>query len=289
MALNLALQGIAYLYTLKRMVRKSIWFFVLLFLGACLDQPDCFELSNNYVGISFKKLYDGKADTLSIIGITAPSTDSVFYPFVRATSLRLEVNPFEPSTDFTIETLVGSYKFFLGYKSSIKFVSEDCGTSTQLSGLNINLSEFDSVRIINPLLTNPAQVNIEVLRCPRTNFMKLSFRKLVNGVESADSVQITNVLVDYPVVYTFPGGKTTTINVPLNVNSSATTVVFTFADGTSRTITVQGNRIPWNEYQLCSGLTLFNQLNTTASTFSQVISIRDSIQDPPITNFEVYR
>jgi hypothetical protein len=289
MALNLALQGIAYLYTLETMVRKSIWFIVLLFLGACLDQPDCFELSNNYVGISFKKLYDGKADTLSIIGITAPSTDSVFYPFVRATSFRLELNPFEPSTDFTIETLLGSYKFFLGYKSAIKFVSEDCGTSTQLSGLNVTLSEFDSVRIINPMLTNPAQVNIEVSRCPRTNFMKLSFRKLVNGVESADTVQITNVLVDYPVVYTFPGGKTTTINVPLNVNSPATTVVFTFADGTSRTITVQGNRIPWNEYQLCSGLTLFNQLSSTASTFSQVISVRDSIQDPPITNFEVYR
>lgn len=271
------------------MVKKSIWFIVLLFTGACLDKPDCYELNNNYVGITFKKLYDGKADTLSIIGITAPSSDSVFYPFVRATSLQLELNPFEPSTDFTIETLLGSYKFFLGYQSAIKFISEDCGTSTQLSALNVNFSEFDSVRIINPLLSNPAQLNIEVSRCPRTNFMKLSFRKLVDGVESVDTVQITNILVDYPVAYTFPGGKTTTINVPLNVNSPTTTVVFTFADGTSRSLTVQGNRIPWFEYELCSGLTLFNQLSSTASTFSQVISVRDSIQDPPITNFEVYR
>lgn len=289
MALNLAVRAIRYLYTLENMVIRYFLFSVLLFLGACLDKPDCYELNNNFVGITFKKLYDGKADTLSILGITTPATDSVFYPFVRATSLQLELNPFEPSTDFTIETLTGSYKFFLGYNSALKFVSEDCGISTQLSDLRVNEAEFDSVRIINPLLTNPAQLNIEVSRCPRTNFMKLSFRKLVDGVELADTVEITNILVDYPVNYTFPGGKTTTISIPMNVNSPTTTMVFTFADGTSRSLTVQSNRIPWSEYKLCSGLTLFSQLNSTSSTFSQVISIRDSIQDPPITNFEVYR
>jgi len=261
----------------------------LLFSGSCLDKPDCFELKNNYVGITFKKLYDGKADTLSILGITAPSSDSIFYPFVRATSLQLELNPFEPSTDFTIETTLGSYRFYLGYKTAIKFISEDCGISTQLSDLNVNFSEFDSVRIINPLLTSPAQLNIEVSRCPRTNFMKVSFRKLVNDSEVADSVELTNVSVNYPVLYYFPRGKITTINVPLNVNSPTTTVTFTFVDGTSRVLTVQGNRIPWNEYELCRGLTLFNQLSSTTSTFGQVNLVRDSIQDPPITNFEVFR
>jgi hypothetical protein len=286
----LAVGGIGYLYAVaKNMLKRGIWLLFIILAGSCLDQPDCYELTNNYVGITFKKLYDGKADTLAILGITTPDSDSTFYPFSLATSLSLELNPFTNATDFQLATIYGTYRFVLGYQSDVRFVSEDCGISTMLSGLNINYSEFDSVRIINGLLTNPAQINIEASRCPRTNVMKVAFKRLENGVEVADQVQFSNVTLDYPVVYYFPGVPVSTVNIPLNPEAPTTTVTFEFADGNVRTLTVQHNRTPWNEYQLCSGLTLFDDLSNEASTFSQVKVVRDSVQDPPITNFAVYK
>ncbi len=275
----MAMLCIVYLYRFETMLKRGYWFVLLVLAGSCLDKPDCYELNNNYAGISFFKLYDGKTDTLSIIGITSPASDSVFYPFVRATGLQLELNPYEPNTDYLIETTLGTYRMVLGYRSEVKFVSEDCGTSTQLSDLEIEYDEFDSVRLVNDILTDPAQTNIQAYRCPRTNFMKVAFRQLINSVEVADTVELANVSLNYPVVYYFPSDSISSISFPLNENANSTSVDFEFTDGSIRSLTVQYTRTLWNEYVICSGLSLIDNLSSTSSTFSQVTVVRDSIQD----------
>jgi hypothetical protein len=284
----LALHSIVYLYAL-RMVRKGFWFGVLIFMGSCLDEPDCFQLSNNYVGITFKKLFDGKADTLTLVGITAPSTDSIFYPFRRATSVQLELNPYESSTYFTFQTIYGSQLLTIGYRSSVQFVSDECGIRTLLSDLQIGDHDFDSIRIVNPTLSNPPVANLEVYRCPRTNQLKLAFRKLVDNVAVADTVQFNTVTADYPAPFYFPGEAITTINLPLNAAANTTTFTFEFTDGSTRSLTVQHTRTSWDEYEQCGNITLFYDLVSTASTFNEVNVVRDSIQDPPITNFAIFR
>jgi hypothetical protein len=279
----------SFIFTRCSMLKRGYWFLILLLVGACLEEPDCYQLNNNYVGIVFKKLFDGQADTLSIIGITAPSTDSVFYKGIRATGIQLELNPYDASTDFTISTTFGTNLLALGYASAIQFVSEDCGIRTILSELNINASDFDSLRIVNPGLTNPASTNIEVSRCPRTNIMKISFRKLVEGTEVRDTVELANVAIDYPVVYYFPAGKISTLNLPLNPASNTTTFTLEFTDGSVRTITAQYVRTQWDEYPRCTELPLFSELVNAGSSFSQVNPLRDSIYDPPLTNFAVFK
>ena len=272
------------------MGKKSFWLILVCCLGGCLDEPDCFQINNNYIGINFKKIFDGKADTVSFIGITTPSTDSTFYPITRATGIQLELNPFEDFTEFTMETIfMESFYLDLNYQVSVKFVSEDCGVRKTLSGLKVNDHTFDSLRVINPNLSNPARLNIEVYRCPRTNLLKLAFKKLMDGSEVADSVQLINVTADYPVDFFFPTSKVPTLNLPLNKNANSTGFTFTFVDGSVRELTVQHLRTNWNDYELCSNMTLFSDLLTTGSTFTQVIPVRDSIQDPPITNFAIYK
>jgi hypothetical protein len=285
----LAVERIVYLYALEIMLKRGFWFFGLLIMGSCLEKPDCFLLSNNYIGISFKKMFDGKADTLSLIGITSSSTDVVFYPFTRASGIQLELNPYASSTDFLVETIFGNHLLNLEYRSTIQFVSEDCGVRTTITDFNLADFGFDSVRVVNPFLTNPATVNLEVYRCPRTNQLKLAFKKLENNSEVADSVQLNNVTADYGGPFYFPGGKITTLNLPLNPLADATTFTFEFSDGVVRTLTVQHTRTGWSEYEACGDLTLFFNLASTASTFSQVTVVRDSIQDPPLTNFAIYK
>lgn len=241
------------------------------------------------MGIAFKKMYDGKADTVSIIGITTPTSDSVFYAFNNATGITLVLNPLIEATNFSIETIFGSYTLHVGYKSTVQFVSDECGVRSTLSKLVINESTFDSIRIVNTNFANPAQLNLEFYRCPRTNQLKLSFRKLVDGVEAADTVQLTNVTADYGTPFYFPAGKISRINLPLNAAANSTTFTFEFLDGSVRTLTVQHTRTPWNEFIQCNTLMLFSKLSKTASTFSQVNLLRDSIQDPPQINFAIYK
>lgn len=272
------------------MLKKSFWFIGLLCVASCLDEPDCFQLSNNYIGISFKKIFDGKADTVSFIGISTPSSDSIFYPLTRASSIQLELNPFESFTNFDLETFfIASFQLDVEYRSTAQFVSDNCGIRTTLSKMNIASHNFDSLRIINPLLKNPANINLEVYRCPRTNQLKISFKKLSGGAEVADSVQLANVTADYPVNFYFPGGKITTVNVPLNPSANSTVFTFEFTDGSVKTLSVQHTRTTFNEIVPCGDLTLFSKLVNAGSTFSQVIPARDSIQDPPMTNFAIYK
>lgn len=258
-------------------------------MGSCLEEADCYQLSNNYIGISFKKIFDGKADTISFVGITAPSTDSIFYPYTRASSIQLELNPYETSTDFTLESTFGVNTLAIGYLPTIEFVSEDCGTRTILSGLNVNNYNYDSVRIVNALLTNPAQLNVEVFRCPRNNQLKLAFRKMVNGVEVADTVQLNSIIADYSSDFYFPTGKISTVNLPLNPGANTTTFTFEFSDNSVYTLDVQYFRTISNEYARCSDWTLISGLASPNSTFSQVALQRDSIHDPPLTNFAIFK
>lgn len=271
------------------MLKRGFWFLVLVFMGSCLDKPDCFLLSNNYIGISFKKMFDGRADTLLLNGVTSPASEKIFYPFTRASALQLELNPYATSTEYWFETIFGNYALNLEYKSTVQFVSEECGTRTTISGLELAGHGFDSVRIVNSILTNPATLNLEVYRCPRTNQLKLAFRKLVNSIAVADSVQLNNVTADYGSPFYFPGGKITTLNLPLNPEADETTFSFEFSDGTFHTLTVQHTRTVWSEYEVCSELILFSNLSSSAASFSQVTLLRDSIQDPPLTNFAIYR
>lgn len=280
--------GGEYIFT-RCMLKKAFWFIVLLSVGSCLEKPDCFQLNNNYIGITFRKLFDGKADTLSFIGITTSTTDSVFYAFKAASSIQLELNPFISSTDFKLETIFGSHDLDVGYSSAIQFVSDECGIRTTLSDLTILKHSLDSLRIKNPRFTNPAQQNLEVLRCPRTNLLKLAFRRLQNGVQVADSVQLSNVTADYGTPFYFPGGKITRINLPLNTAANSTTFTFTFSDASVKTLTVQHTRTTWDELAPCQPMIVFSKLANAGSTFGQVNLLRDSIHDPPLTNFAIFR
>ena len=70
--------GIAYLYARKTMVKRFVWLLALMVVtAACLDEPDCYNLNNDVIGISFKELEDSSTDTVSLVcfrrcGTSAP-------------------------------------------------------------------------------------------------------------------------------------------------------------------------------------------------------------------------
>jgi hypothetical protein len=138
------------------MVKKSVWFLLfVLSASACLDEPDCFSLNNDNIGISFKKLVDSTRDTVMISAIR---TDDPFVTFFGDTvsSIVLPLNYFKNETTFFFDDAQGTKVLRLQYTSQVQFVSENCGERFVLSDLKVLEHSFDSVRV---LLTDPAPNN----------------------------------------------------------------------------------------------------------------------------------
>jgi hypothetical protein len=149
------------------------WYWIILLsvtVGACLDDPECLRKADTALVINFKKIANGKADTLVFYNISAIGSDSVFYKDQpedlrdTLTSVLLAVNPYLQETTFALQLEGEQVLLKVGYKSRTKFISEDCGSEQLLYDLKILETQFDSVRIVNPVLTTARKTNIEIYR-----------------------------------------------------------------------------------------------------------------------------
>src|SRR5688500_13476479 len=99
------------------MLKKTCWFVFLMMLAiSCLDEPECFSLNNNVIGIAFKKMSDSQADTVIFFSVWAEGTDSVFRTSVALTGIdKLPLNYYQNETIFHFEGLDKTYDLHLGY------------------------------------------------------------------------------------------------------------------------------------------------------------------------------
>jgi hypothetical protein len=129
------------------MVKKTGWFvFFVLLSVSCLDEPDCFRLNNNIIGITFKKYTDGTASTTVFTTIKADERDTVFTQ--ASNKVYLPLNYFQQHTLFLFQREGVTDTLEVLYKAQAQFVSSDCGVRYVLSDLDIGYHSFDSVRLI---------------------------------------------------------------------------------------------------------------------------------------------
>ena len=129
--------------------KTSAWVLIVLLLTAtCLDEPDCFHLNNNYVGISFKKLEDSSTDTMVVTGLATLQPALRFADDTSFSRVTLPLNYFADETTYLFGTADGIKSLELTYVSQAQFVSENCGEKFVLSGMRVGRHSFDSVRLI---------------------------------------------------------------------------------------------------------------------------------------------
>ncbi|MEQ8424711.1 MAG: hypothetical protein RIA63_08360, partial [Cyclobacteriaceae bacterium] len=47
-------------------------------LGSCYEDPNCIGLRNDIVGVTFRKMFDRKIDTLNVVGASINGLDGIF-------------------------------------------------------------------------------------------------------------------------------------------------------------------------------------------------------------------
>lgn len=278
------------------MIRKVAWFlFFALLAVSCLEEPDCYNLNNNIIGISFRKLADNKADTVAMVDVTINGTDSVFYPFRLVTGVELPLNFYASESDILFQRLhrdaVITNRLLLGYRSQIQFVSEDCGERFLISNLDVLESDFDSVRVVNASPGNTPSTNLIVYRCPQTDFMRVGFRQLNLDEDSLGSpldVFVDGIQADFLPDVFYPDDTASSFLLPLNPAAISTRYDFDFTSG-SGTATLGYRTVETTRYNLCGPQLFFTDLNMVSSDFDRLMVVKDSIQDPPVTNLLLLR
>jgi hypothetical protein len=268
---------------------------MLILSGACLDQPDCFNLTNNSLTISFRKIADGALDTLFTPQLRIVGLDTVINAINNNTAIKLPVNFTATGMSLSLSHLEKQPLIDINYTVQPQFVSEECGPRFFLSNLTATSASGDSVRVINSTLGSGSS-NINLYRCPRTNIVRIAFKELVEADKTRkDTVSIINTSIDFNYNPLFPtaGTQVSFINLPLNLESESTQFIFQFSESRSDTIAFTYDRVQETRYKICGPQTFVRKLKVSFTDFERVelpSKIRykaDSIYDPPRVNIEI--
>jgi hypothetical protein len=141
---------------------------ILILASSCLESAECVKSGDTTLEIDFKKLSGGKADTVALYYISAAGSDSVFYktnPDVLKHVLNpvlVSVNPYADETELTFVLETGPVTLRVGYQNEVRFISEECGSDRVQRDLTVLETQFDSVKVVNSVLTKDRLTNIEI-------------------------------------------------------------------------------------------------------------------------------
>lgn len=275
-------------------VRKSavILVFVALF-GACLDQPDCYNLTNNSVNISYRKIFDGALDTVAIESVTIVGIDSLFTSTDRAVTIPLDFT--KTGVSVVLDAVEGTRLIDLGYKVQPQFVSEECGPRFAFSQLTATSPSGDSVRVLSDIPGGEAS-HVAIYRCPRNNFVRLAFKQVVDEDDVKDTVAITETAADFEALTYYPlSGSLSFMNLPLNLNATSTQITLNLSNPTREaTLTFTYDLVRKTVFEICGEQTFITNVQVSSDVFdfkaietSRYVS--DSIYDPPKINFAAFQ
>lgn len=155
-------------------MQRACWVLIIFLLvlgGSCLDNDICLRGADNALVIEFKKFVEGipVTDTVTFLNIEAEGTNAVFYLEDPDELDTLEsktvvtIDPYAEETLFTFNDFRGETETLrVGYKTEVRFVSEECGSERLQYNLRVLETSFDSVRVIRNSLNKGRYTNIEI-------------------------------------------------------------------------------------------------------------------------------
>ncbi len=298
-------------------VKRTTWFiFLLLFGVSCLDEPECYLLNNNVMGIYFRVMGSNRIDSLAVRKFAINSRldpAEITWDIPRDSTITFIQAPLDYfNTETTYSFITSQHgvpteerQLVLGYKVQAQFVSEECGPRYILSGLELHESDFDSVRVVNgePSRDGTAR-NIEIFRCPSADTIGITLNQLTlpanPGAQRSRPVaaDFDAVRVDGSTIF-YENQRAATLHLPVNLNGENTSFEFDFAgdEMLPGALAVGYTTTTETRYRPCGIQTFVTDLVVANATGLDSVSVaRDdngfpfsTLTDPVQTNVNVYR
>jgi hypothetical protein len=292
-------------------VKKSSWFLLsLLSAFSCLDDPDCYLLNNDVIGISFNVLGSSAADSLTFSSLSVNGR-LLWYNAGKDTTvayLPIPADRFRSGAIIEMNSRGVMKTIDLKYTIKTQFVSEECGPRYIYSDLDLNSHNFERLDIVNNTPGRDASaLNIRIYRCPHADTIGLSFYQLTlpeTGVSSARSIsaKLNSITVDGLAKY-YENRTVSSVELPVNLLASQTVYTFDFADefgneDSVRTLPINYQVVSELRYEACGVQSFVKALSvgTTAEKSFDFASVavesKDTSNvatDPVSTNIKIYR
>lgn len=289
--------ALTYLYSRIITMKKAIWFTFLAAIAiSCLDNPDCFRLTNDEFGINFRVMGFG-ADEKTLTNAEISGTNIVVVSKI-ASSIGLPLDPLNDTLKYIFNWADGHKdSFLLGYNAKIQFVSADCGERHVFDGLTVLENSFDSLSVYSTKPTNPSSVNIQIFRCTDPYLFGVSFKHRLPSTATKDSsVAIQSITSDFGGPVTLPNDTLQSVYLPLNKKADKAVYTFDFGPAGTRVLTMTYTRLKrlWAT-QACDTTVLFTALkillkaSATADLAPDTLHykfIKKNTVDPAILNLE---
>jgi hypothetical protein len=299
-------------------VKKTTWFlFFIVFAVSCLDEPECYLLNNDMVGIYFRVMGSNQLDsanvtTLLINGTPPLITEGVVWQDLAdnvLTGFAVPLDYFNNHTDLDLVVDGAAARLPTEYQVQTQYVSEECGPRYVLSNLRVDKEKhgFDSVRIVN---SSPSRDNtgrhIEIFRCPVTDTLLLTFYQLLLPSGTATpanrsrpvSRRLEGVTVDEATTL-YAGDRQATLRLPVSLTNASTRYGFAFSDEEPmiRNLEIRYTTTTAMRYGPCGIQTFVSDLAIADNhNFDSVSLALDangfpnrSLTDPYSRNINVYR
>lgn len=299
-------------------MKKTSWFlFFVVFAVSCLDEPECYLLNNDWVGVYFRVMGSNQLDTANVttllINGRAPLiTEELPWQGLAdnyMTGFAVPLDYFKTQTRFDLEVNGRAAHLVPEYQVQTQYVSEECGPRYVLSNLQVDQDHhgFDSIRVVN---TTPNRDNtgrhIEIFRCPVTDTMLVTFYQLLlpatNQSASNRSRAVSRDLAGVTVndaATLYAGDRRATLRLPVSLTSNSTNYEFTFPDDPQvRNLQVNYTTTTVTRYRQCGEQTFVTDLlvNRDLHNFDSVsIAIgadefpNRTLTDPYSRNVNIYR
>jgi hypothetical protein len=131
-------------------------------LWSCFDEGNCLVSFTDKVIVNFKNGEDGKPATISMDSITVDGISLLNYEAKELTKVELPVNPHSITSSFifyfpsTADTLV------LAYHREAVILTTDCGAANYITGLSIESTDLEDVRIVGTKLLKDVTAHVEI-------------------------------------------------------------------------------------------------------------------------------
>ena len=129
---------------------------------SCLTEADCVTTTRDFVTVNFYDLETNERDTLLVSSVTAIGSDSLLAEDQLVRSIRLPLDPRQPSAAYIFDSQLGIDTLILSYDLGTRLISEECGLEFGCTGLEVSRKDFDAIIIVNQIPIDDVYEDIRI-------------------------------------------------------------------------------------------------------------------------------